>query len=50
MTASQIAHDAIVTVFILCGLWAVCSIAREEITKAYRGHNLRRRWRDRRNP
>ena len=47
MTATQIAHDAIVAVFLLSGLWALCSLAREEITKAYRGHNLRRRWRDR---
>ena len=50
MNATQIAHDAIVGVFLLCGLWALCSLAREEITKAYRGHNLRRKWRDRSNP
>ena len=50
MTATQIAHDAIVVMFLLCGLWAVCSLAREEITKAYRGRHLRRKWRDRSNP
>ena len=46
MTATQIAHDAIVALFLLSGLWALCSLAREEITKAYRGHNLRRKWRE----
>jgi hypothetical protein len=50
VSATQIAHDAIVAMFLLCGLWALCSLAREEITKAYRGHNLRRKWRDRSNP
>jgi hypothetical protein len=34
MTATQIAHDAIVAVFLLCGQWALCSDAREEITKS----------------
>jgi hypothetical protein len=46
MTATQIAHDAIVAVFLLCGLWALCSLAREEVTKALRGRQLRRRWRE----
>ena len=50
MSATQIAHDAIVAVFLLCGLWAVCSLAREEVTKALRGRQLRRKWRDRSNP
>ena len=50
MTATQLAHDAIVALFLLVGLWALCSLAREEITKAYRGHKLRRAWRDRSNP
>jgi hypothetical protein len=47
MTATQIAHDAIVVLFLLAGLWALCSLAREEVTKALRGRQLRRAWRDR---
>jgi hypothetical protein len=50
VTATQIAHDAIVAVFLLCGLWALCSLARKEVTKALRGRQLRRAWRDRRDP
>ena len=50
MTATQIAHDATVAVFLLCGLWALGSEAREEITKALRGRQLRRKWRERSNP
>lgn len=45
MTATQIAHDAIVAVFLLCGLWAVCSLAREELDRIQRARRIFRGWR-----
>lgn len=50
MTATQIAHDIIVTFFLLAGMWAVCSVLREDVTRALRGRRLRRKWRDRSKP
>ena len=45
MTATQLAHDAIVAVFLLCGLWAVFSLAREEFDRLQRARRIFRGWR-----
>ena len=45
MTAAALVHDAIVAVFLLCGLWAVCSLAREEIDRIQRARRIFRAWR-----
>lgn len=43
MTA--IAHDLIVGVVLLLGLWAVCSLTREEIDRIQRARRIFRGWR-----
>lgn len=45
MTATQLAHDAIVAVFLLVGLWAVCSLARDEFDRIQRARRIFRGWR-----
>ena len=45
MTAFQIAHDVIVSAFLLAGLWALCSYAREEIDRIQRARRIFRGWR-----
>ena len=43
---TALAHDLIVAAFLLCGLWALGSLAREEFERIQRARRIFRKWRD----
>lgn len=47
MSAAEFAHDAIVTLFLLVGMWAVCSVIREDFDRAQRARRIFKGWRRR---
>ena len=38
-------HDILVGIFLLLGLWAVCSLTREEFDRIQRARRIFRSWR-----
>ena len=41
---SAIGHDAIVICFAIVGMWAVCSLLREDLERALRARRIFKSW------